>query len=113
MFCRYQKTDELFKRLITVFVVGMIKIHPSTRFKRSFKKIPSHVKKDFGEKIEIFKHQPFHPSLRAHKLNGNLSDYRAFYLCDGFRVMFEFVELDVALLINVGSHDQYKKWERG
>src|SRR3989338_6129496 len=33
MFCRYQKTDELFKRLITVFVVGMIKIHPSTRFK--------------------------------------------------------------------------------
>ncbi len=91
----------------------MVKIHPSTRFKRSFKKIPSHIKKDFGKKIEIFQKYPFHPVLHTHKLNGNLGDYYVFYLQDGFRVMFDFVETNIALLINIGSHDQYKKWERG
>lgn len=90
----------------------MVNIHPSTRFKRSFKKIPSHIKKDFGKKIEIFQKHPFHSSLKTHKLNGSLEDYYAFYLQDGFRVMFDFAESNIALLINIGSHDQYKKWER-
>ena len=91
----------------------MVKFHPSTRFKRSFKKIPFHIKKDFDKKIEIFQKDPFYSSLYTHKLNGNLGDYYAFYLQDSFRVMFDFVEPNIVLLVNIGSHDQYKKWERG
>lgn len=90
----------------------MIEIFPSSRFKRSFKKMPTGIKKDFNEKIEIFKSSPFHPSLKTHKLNGALGDCYGFYLKYGFRVMFEFVELNSVLLVNIGSHDQYKKWER-
>lgn len=91
----------------------MIEIFPSSRFKRSFKRMPAGIKKDFNEKVEIFKSHPFHPSLNTHKLNGTLGDYYGFYLKDGFRVIFEFVEPNVVLLINIGSHNQYKKWERG
>lgn len=90
----------------------MIEIFPSSRFKRSFKKMSSIIKKDFNKKIEIFKDYPFHPSLKTHKLNGVLSGYYSFYLKDGFRIIFEFVESNSILLVNIGSHDQYKKWER-
>ena len=91
----------------------MLTIHPSSRFKRSFKKQPHYIKEDFARKIEIFKKYPFYPSLRTHKLSGNLSDYHGFYLRDGFRVLFDFMENDTVLLINIGSHDNCKKWSRG
>ena len=90
----------------------MLTIHPSTRFKRSYKRMPRHIREDFAKKIDVFKKYPFHQSLHTHKLSGNLADYYGFYLQDGFRVVFEFEESDDVLLINIGSHDDYKKWSR-
>ena len=90
----------------------MLSIHPSTRFKRSFKRLPWHIKKDFGSKIEVFRKHPFHPSLHTHKLSGRLAEYYGFYLRDGFRVLLDFVERDTILLVNIGSHDDYEKWSR-
>ena len=90
----------------------MLTIHSSSRFRRSFKQAPSHVKIDFAKRIDVFKEQPFHSSLHTHKLSGNLANYYAFYLCDGWRVLFAFVESNIALLVNIGSHDDYKKWAR-
>ena len=86
----------------------MLIIHVATRFKKSFKRIPISVKKSFAERIEFFKGHPFHPYLKTYKLSGNLSNYYSFYLCDGFRVLFDFVSDNAALLINIGSHDDYK-----
>lgn len=74
--------------------------------------MPEYIKTDFVKKIEIFRAQPFHPFLYTHKLSGNLADYYAFYLRDGFRALFDFIETGVALLVNIGSHDDYKKWSR-
>ena len=90
----------------------MLTLHPSSRFKRSFKRMPSDVKQDFAKKIRIFKKFPFDPSLHTHKLSGGLADYYAFYLKDGFRVLFDFIERDTALLVNIGNHNDYKKWGR-
>ena len=90
----------------------MLTIHPSSRFKRSFKKLPSTIKKNFNKRIEIFYQDPFDPILETHKLKGKLDEYYSFYLCDGYRVLFDFVESEVILLVNVGSHDDYKKWAR-
>lgn len=89
-----------------------MKINRSSRFKRSFKKLPLHIQKDFEQKIKIFFNNVFHPSLHTHKLNGNLADYYGFYLRDGFRVLFDFEEPNTVLLVNVGSHEDYKKWSR-
>ena len=90
----------------------MLTIHPSTRFKRSYKKMPAKIKKDFSEKIITFQENPFEPSLKTHKLKGGLSDYYSFYLKDGYRVLVDFVEKDSILLVNIGSHDDYSKWSR-
>ncbi len=75
--------------------------------------MPPHIKVDFTKKIEQFKKHPFHPSLHTHKLSGNLAEYYGFYLQDGFRVLFDFIESDIVLLVNIGNHDDYKKWSRG
>jgi addiction module RelE/StbE family toxin len=90
-----------------------MKINRSTRFKRSFKKLPFYIQDDFDQKIKIFFSNPFHPSLHTHKLSGNLADYYAFYLKDGYRVLFDFEEPCLVLLVNIGSHNDYKKWSRG
>ena len=90
----------------------MLTIYPSTRFSRSFKRVPHHIKTDFKRKIDVFKKHPFHVSLHTHKLKGNLAHYHAFYLCDGFRVLFELMEFEDVILVNIGSHGDYNKWSR-
>lgn len=90
----------------------MLAIHVSSRFERSFKRMPSHICEDFKKQISIFQEHPFHPSLHTHKLGGKLREYYAFYLRDGYRVLFDFMAPDVVLLVNVGSHDDYQKWAR-
>ncbi len=88
-----------------------MKINRSSRFKRSFIKLPPKIKKDFDQKIKIFFNDPFASSLRTHKLKGNLADYYAFYLKEGYRVLFDF-EGDTVILVNIGSHKDYSKWSR-
>ena len=90
----------------------MLTIHYSKRFKRSFKKLPLNAQQDFSKKIEIFALHPFQKSLHTHKLKGKLSEYYAFYLVDGYRVLFDFIGSEIILLVNIGSHDDYKKWGR-
>ncbi|MBI3458855.1 type II toxin-antitoxin system mRNA interferase toxin, RelE/StbE family [Candidatus Azambacteria bacterium] len=86
-----------------------MKISLSSRFKRSFKKLPFYIQNDFDEKIKIFINNSFSSMLHNHKLSGNLGDYHAFYLRDGYRVLFDFNK-DIIILVNVGNHDSYKKW---
>ncbi|MEK7189894.1 MAG: hypothetical protein AAB666_02840 [Patescibacteria group bacterium] len=91
----------------------MLNLHVASRFKRSYRKMPACIKEDFGEKIERFKTHPFDTILGTHKLHGNLVDYFAFRLRDGYRVFFEFEGGNDVLLVNIGSHDDYSKWSRG
>lgn len=89
-----------------------MKIDRSTRFKRSYKKLPDKVRNDFDKKILVFFEDPFERSLKTHKLSGKLDTYYSFCLKGGFRVLFEFDEDKSVLLVNIGDHDEYKKWER-
>lgn len=90
----------------------MVSLHVSTRFKKSYKKLPRHIQEDFDKRIRVFEATPFHPTLRTHKLGGSLGEYYSFYLRDGFRVLFDFIGDAVVILVNVGSHDDYKKWAK-
>ncbi|MCR4313808.1 MAG: type II toxin-antitoxin system mRNA interferase toxin, RelE/StbE family [Candidatus Uhrbacteria bacterium] len=88
----------------------MLIIHISSRFRRSFRQVPVRVQTDFETSIEKFQQEPFHPSLRTHKLSGGLANHYSFYLRDGYRVLFTFMQENVILLVNIGSHDEYKRW---
>lgn len=89
-----------------------MKINLSPHFKRSYKKIPKHIQNDFDKKIIIFVKDLYHSSLKTHKLTGRLQECLAFYLKDGYRVLFEFSGLESIDLLEIGSHDVYKKFRR-
>jgi len=58
----------------------MIKIYFHPQFRKSYKKLPLTIKKKAEIKEKIFKKNPFHPSLKTHKLKGKLKDIWSFSL---------------------------------
>ena len=50
---------------------------------------------------------PFHPSLRLHKLQGNLADYHSVSMDMSYRIVIEFIIKDGQTIpIGIGSHDE-------
>ena len=77
-------------------------------FKRSYRKRihkHAHLKRQFREKMALFLKEPFDSQLRTHKLSGKLKGTWAFSINDDYRVLFEFIDDDKALLIDFGTHD--------
>lgn len=86
----------------------------SNGFKRSFKKI---IKKNPQLQAQIVKalkllaDDPFTPSLKSHKLGGNLAGLWSCSVAYDCRIIFSFSEEEklleiVILLIDIGSHDE-------
>lgn len=71
--------------------------------------MPKFIKEAFLEKENLFLNNPFHPSLKTHKLHGKYKEYWAFTIIGSYRVMLKFMEnkQDVGF-INVGNHEIYK-----
>jgi len=83
-------------------------IRVSSKFKKSYKKLPKNVKDKAREKENIFRANPFDPRLDTHKLHGKYKDYWAFAVVGQYRIMFVFVDSDTIDFINIGTHDIYK-----
>ena len=74
--------------------------------------MPVKIKKDFSKKIKLFQKDPFQSSLNTHKLKGRLGEYYSFYLKDGYQVLLDFIGENTTILVNIGSHKDYSKWNR-
>lgn len=87
----------------------MTKISFSADFIRSLKKlsrkqpeaIPSLI-----EKILLFNNHINHPSLKLHKLSGNLKEHWAFSIDYDLRIIFRYTPDRNILFIDIGSHDE-------
>lgn len=76
--------------------------------KRVVKFIKSH--RDMADRYEktirILKENPFHPSLRLHKLKGNMREYYSISINIEYRIIMDFIIVDeVIILLDIGSHD--------
>ena len=88
-------------------MAGQVEIVFTEEFKKAYKKLPEDIKKKVGKQLKFLSHNPAHPSLKIHKLNGEWEfyvdiHYRCFFLRDGGKFT----------LLTVGSHrvvDRYKK----
>jgi len=65
----------------------------------------------FQNKLEIFKDNPRHNSLRLHKLEGNFGNYWSMSIDRKIRVVFRFDEINnVCYFVDIGNHDEvYRK----
>jgi mRNA-degrading endonuclease YafQ of YafQ-DinJ toxin-antitoxin module len=74
-------------------------------FKKRVKRQPD-FRDLFRKRLTLFLSDPHHPSLETHKLHGKLKHSWAFSIDHHLRVVFSFLEQDLVLLEDIGTHDE-------
>ena len=60
----------------------------------------------YEKTLRLLELDPFHPSLRLHKLKGRLSELHAVSINIGYRISIEFLLTEKTIIpVNVGSHE--------
>jgi len=86
----------------------MIEITFYPAFVKSYQKKTKYnptLAKNFMEKIDIFKENPFDNRLKTHKLSGNLKELYSFSIDYYHRIILSFYETDKVIFEYFGSHD--------
>nr|WP_236104180.1 type II toxin-antitoxin system YafQ family toxin [Sphaerospermopsis sp. FACHB-1094] len=92
----------------------MMEVVWSSGFKRSFKKIIKknpQLKNKIIDVLQLLADDPFTPSLKSHKLGGDLAGFWSCSVTYDCRIIFNLSEDEqllemVILLIDIGSHDE-------
>jgi len=74
---------------------------------KKFLKKHQDLKKKYKKTILLLKSNPFHPSLRLHKLKGTLSEFYSVSIDMEYRIIVDFIIIDEKIiLIDLGNHDE-------
>ena len=69
-----------------------------------FKSNNPELREKYIKTIKLLESNPSHPSLRLHKLKGNLSDLHSLNM--KYRILLDFIiKDDQVILIDIGDHD--------
>lgn len=84
-----------------------MKSFTNERFRKVFRRLPPHIRKQARDAYQLFKQDPFHPSLHFKKVGKNSPIYSA-------RVNLEYRvlgvrEKDEIIWFWIGTHDEYEK----
>ena len=86
-----------------------MEIFYTAQFARLYKKIPDEIKRKAEKRETLFRENPFAPSLKTHKLQGDLSDFWSFTIDFRNRIIFEFKDDRTAVIFHsIGDHDMYR-----
>lgn len=71
-----------------------------------FKRHPEMLSK-YEKTLTLLGANPHHPSLRLHKLQGNLKEFYSVSLDLQYRIILDFIIVDeVIILLDIGAHDE-------
>lgn len=84
-----------------------LRIHYTSDFRKAYARLPRRIQLAVDRKDAFFRREPFHPTLRTHKLHGPLKGLWAFWIKWEYRVLFEFTR-DGAIFYDVGNHEIYE-----
>lgn len=85
-----------------------MRIFLSPQFEKSYKKIPREIQLLLQKKEKTFRINPYHPSLKTHKLFGKLKKISSFSVNYNYRVVFRFIEKNAVIFYDVGTHSIYQ-----
>jgi len=83
-------------------------IYYTSKFERSFRNIPRKVQKEAAAKEKVFRKNPFHPTLKTHRLKGPLRDFYSFSVDYRFRIVFAFENRNEVTFVDIGDHSVYQ-----
>jgi len=76
------------------------------KLKKFLKKHPNLMKK-YEKTIFLLEQNPFHPSLRLHKLEGEMKEFYSISIDMEYRIIIDFIVVDKKIfLINIGHHNE-------
>jgi mRNA-degrading endonuclease YafQ of YafQ-DinJ toxin-antitoxin module len=84
-------------------------IYPKSYVKRAAKFVRRHpdLLPQYEKTLKLLELNPFHPSLRLHRLSGSLSDLHSVSINVRYRMTLEFIVEDGRIvLVNIGGHDE-------
>jgi len=84
-------------------------IHYNDNFENQFLALPKTIQKKACKCEMLFRENPFHPSLRLHKLKGKLAGLWSISLDMKHRIVFKPLEDGVILFVSIGIHSIYDK----
>lgn len=84
-----------------------MEIKYAKKFYKSYGKLPAFLQLKTISIIEKFINNPFDPSLKNHKLRGDIADKSAISVTRNFRIVFEKIDTyNEVIILDVGTHDQ-------
>lgn len=83
-------------------------IRYNDEFAKQFKTLPKTIQKRALTKELIFRENPFHPSLRLHKLKGKLEGLWSISVNMQYRIIFKPLENSTVLFVSIGVHAIYE-----
>ncbi len=84
-------------------------VFPDSYIRRARKFLKKHpeIRGQYRKTLELLELDPYHPSLRLHSLQGNLSGLSSVSINISYRIVLELIiEGREILFINIGKHDQ-------
>ena len=77
------------------------------KLKKFLKKNPEILDR-YKKTIKLLELDPYHPSLRLHKLKGNLNEYFSISITMKHRIIIDFIlEDDKIIPLDIGTHSVY------
>lgn len=84
-------------------------LYTSNYIKRAAKFIKRHpdLLPQYEKTLKLLELNPYHPSLRLHRLKGHLSELHSVSINVSYRITLEFLVKDGCIVpVNIGSHDE-------
>lgn len=79
----------------------------SRNFEKSFLRLPRSIQLQAKKKYLLFREDIYHPSLKTHKLKGDLVGLYAFSVNYAYRIVFA-IKAERIVLLDIGTHTIYK-----
>ncbi len=81
------------------------------QFVKNYKKLPPDIKNKATKKEQVFFGNPYHSSLKTHKLLGKYKNYWSFSVDYHYRIVFKFVSSKEVTFLDIGTYRVYKIYE--
>lgn len=83
----------------------MVRIILTKEFEVSYSELPELVQRKAEKQQELFRNNPFYPSLNTEKLSPKSNNLWSFRVDKKYRVIFRFADNDKVYFLNIGPHD--------
>jgi len=80
----------------------------SRAFKKEYKKLPKKLRIQFGNRVEVFKLNQFHPLLNNHFVNYPYEGCRSINISGDLRALYE-ASGDTIIFVHIGTHSELYK----